>query len=62
MLNSCVAPLQVITPEGNCKTIPKRGCIFRFMFGSHVMRLDGRALEGRRGGRTLATTIKTTFL
>lgn len=48
---SCVRLLvQLVTPEGKAKTIPKRGCALRLAFGGRVITLAGRALESRGGG------------
>ncbi|CAM9230205.1 unnamed protein product [Scytosiphon promiscuus] len=41
---------QLVTQEGKTKTIPKRSCAVRLAFGGRVVNLNGRALEGRRGG------------
>lgn len=44
--------VQLVTPKGKRKTVPKRGFAFRTVFGGLVVNFTGKALEGRRGGKT----------
>lgn len=51
LLSVLLQTVQLVTPAGKTKSVPKRGCAFRLAFGGFVIDLAGKALESRRAGQ-----------